>query len=132
MAFIKTYYKSIIWGILIVFLLFTPGDKFPETKILNFKGADKLIHIILFMVFQFILFFEASKVVPSMKLKRIALLISITVLFAISTEIIQQSIIRKRTGSIFDLLADIIGIIVAYFLFIKFRSLTDRSFHPIS
>jgi VanZ family protein len=132
MLFIKSYYKSIIWGLIIVFLLFTPGDKLPESRLLNFKGADKLIHIFLFTVFQFLVMLESQTVFTLLKLKRIMFLLLFTSLFAVSTEIIQQNFIEKRQGSIYDLFADVIGIIIALAAFVIYKKFTNQSYHQIS
>jgi hypothetical protein len=132
MTFIKFYYKSITWAIIIAYLLFTPGNELPKIKFLNFYGADKLIHIILFMVFQFLTLFDSLTLLHIIKLRKILLLIIITLSYAISSEIIQQFFIENRQGSVFDFIADMVGIILAYTLFLIYKNFKGRLYRPIS
>jgi VanZ family protein len=126
MKFIKSYYRTIIWAIIIAYLLFTPGNKLPKVKLFTFYGADKLIHIFIFMVFQFLLFLDGFARLQFLKVKRIINLIIITLTYATTTEVLQFFLIENRTGSIFDLIADIGGIIFAFTLFFIYWNFKDR------
>jgi VanZ family protein len=132
MKFLKSYYKSIIWAIIVAFILFTSGDEIPKFKLLDLYGIDKLIHIILFMVFQFLLLFDSLNSMHFLNLRKIVLLVFIAIIYAGSSEIIQLIFIEKRQGSVFDFIADMVGVSLAYVIYLVYKRTKDRPYHPIS
>jgi VanZ family protein len=132
MTYIRNYYKSILWACVVAVLLFIPGNKLPHSKLLNFENSDKLIHLFLFIVLEFLLILETWVKAYALKSRQIILLIIITLIFAASTELVQQYFIEERQGSIFDYLADFIGVVMAYGIYLLSRKTINRFYRPIS
>ena len=99
-------------------LFFTPGKELPDVG--NWFGEfsfDKLLHTAIFcgMCFLFlahaVLFYanEAAK-------KRVVLLTILFLLWAVATELIQSFLIEGRTGSLMDVFADAVGVLLAFVL----------------
>lgn len=122
------FWKSILWVAIIAIGLFTPGDKFPERKIFEFNGLDKILHLLIFGFLQFLILLEMhiSKIIFTRKRILISLVISIS--YGMLTEIVQYIFISKRKGSLLDLFADITGIMLALGFFFLVQKLIDRLF----
>lgn len=130
MAFIKIYYKSIIWAIGLMIVLFTPGNKLPHSRLLNFENADKLIHLVLFMGLCFLLFIDTWTREFSIKFRQVIFIVLSLLLFGISSEIIQHNFIKYRSGSILDFFADLTGILLACGFFYFLRKPISRWCRP--
>lgn len=99
-------------------LFFTPGKELPEVG--DWFGEfsiDKLIHTAIFfgMCFLFLAIVTIYNDKQNIKKKQgmIVLLFSI---WAIATELIQLFLIEGRTGSVIDVLADTVGVLLALLL----------------
>jgi VanZ family protein len=115
---LKTYYKTIIWFVIMVYLLFSPSSGLPKTGMLDFPHADKLVHGVMFAILSFVYAFDSE--VAGRNLYKAALLFSaIGLAFAALSEYIQHAFIPGRYGNVYDLLSDVAGIILgflAYFI----------------
>jgi len=132
MTFIKSYYKSLLWAIVIIVLLLIPGNKFPHNKLINIPHLDKIVHCILFMVLAYIMIFDTWFLKKKLEIRHITIIFIISIAFAGSTEIYQYYLIEFRTGSIFDFMADVLGILIASIIFRYMGNSINRLFHLIS
>jgi VanZ family protein len=123
------YWKSILWSMLICYLLFLPGNRLPKEKIFQIPHIDKLIHAALFMILEFLLLLDTKIELPGKRLRMFLLINLSMVFFAGTTEVIQYLFIPQRTGSIFDLLADLSGMAVGIFLYGIYLQLINRFSH---
>jgi VanZ family protein len=130
MEYLKSYSKSIIWSIIIMIILFTPGNKLPHPSILNFENSDKLIHLILFVILGYMLIFETWAKKFSITNKQILVLALIAIGFGAFTELVQEYFAYERTGSIYDLMADCTGIVLSYVIYFIFRKTISRFYRP--
>ena len=85
------------------------ADSLPK-DIHWFEGADKVVHFGIFGILGFL--FEATY--PKQDFYKY---LAILLLYAIFTEIAQHLMDNGRSGDVMDLLADILGIIIAYIVF---------------
>ncbi len=129
---ILNYWKSILWILVICTLLFIPGDKLPEQKIFDIPGFDKIIHFSLFLVFEWLLLYDASVKKVLDRLVEIAKINALTLSFAVSTELIQRYLVSERSGNIDDLLIDIIGLFAGVLSYNIFYRVITRFFPRIS
>ncbi len=106
-----------------VILLLTglPGSYFPHVK--PVIGLDKVAHLLMYAGFTFITlwgyrepFRERGK---DYRKKAVWIVMLIGIAYGALTEIMQETLIPSRTGSIYDWIADLIGsvlgAIIAYF-----------------
>ena len=115
----KKYYKTFIWLLIMFYLLFSPSGSLPKTGLINIPHVDKIIHWGMFGIFALIFLFDSENANKSRN-KTILWLFSISIIFGISSEFIQYSLIPGRNGNVIDFLADITGIIcgmVFYYVF---------------
>ncbi len=110
---------AIIWVIIIAILHAVPSSSEPDFSFTFFVHLDKLIHIILFMfgVYFFAIAYEEKQ-------KQIFLfpIIISFVLYGGFLEVMQGIIFEDRISDIYDFFADIIGIFIGVFIFMKFPS----------
>jgi len=118
MTIIK-FYKTIIVLMLVLLLSLLPADTAPKIKFINIPNLDKLIHF--FMYF----FFSSASLIDiknNIKYPRKLLIFLVILTIAIIggiIEIIQANFIFGRSGSWFDLLANILGITFGIIIFYK-------------
>ena len=97
------------YTLLLTYMLLRPANSLPK-DIYWFEGADKVVHFGIFGVLGFL--FEATY--PKQDFYKY---LAILLLYAIFTEIAQQLMDNGRSGDVMDLLADTLGIIIAYIVF---------------
>lgn len=100
----------IYWAILTYMLLKPTGD--TAHHFLFFKGIDKVVHFLVFAIlgFLFSIVFRKSNF----------LFFVIMFLYALLTEILQGVMSLGRSFEIWDLVADMLGVSVGYWLYHKF------------
>ena len=106
---------GLIWTLLIAVLTLMPGNYIPKVfTFLDWLSPDKIIHLVLFGVYAFLLaagFSRMGKPVLMAKHPMLSGLI-IGIVFAIFTEVMQKFVIPGRHGNIYDMLADLLGSIL--------------------
>ena len=120
------YWKSILWSVLICILLFIPGNRLPSRQFFNIPGLDKIIHLVLFLVLEWLILYERGIKIILYHLISVLKITFFALAFAIITELIQHYLILERKGSIDDLIMDIIGIFIGVLVYDTFYRLTNR------
>jgi len=92
----------------------------PKARVEN---LDKVLHSILFFLFSFsaILGFIKQSQFPKIHFDAVKYAVGIGAILAIITEVVQHFIIPRRSFDIFDILADLVGIILAFCFFLYVR-----------
>ncbi len=108
-VFVAKFWKSILWSVIIAFLLLLPGNKLPESALFNIPYFDKIIHFFLFLFLELLMLIDGK---PSgiYRNSRKIMLSVIPVGYAFLTELMQYYLPLLRHGDWYDLLADITGI----------------------
>lgn len=114
---ITQFWRSACWLIIIFILTFLPGNEVNKVKL--FHHADKLIHLLLFVVLSILLLYDLNKFhkVSGMGMNRIFIVIATGMSAGILTEVIQYLYIPGRTGSIIDFISDFTGITTGLILY---------------
>jgi len=97
-----------------------PGSNLPKARVEN---LDKVMHCILFFLFSFsaIIGFIKQSQYPKLHFDAVKYVVGIGALLAIITEVVQHFIIPRRSFDVFDILADLVGIILAFCFFLYVR-----------
>lgn len=112
---------AVSWAVMILFLTGIPGTYFPKvTSFWEWLSPDKIIHIFIFGVQSFLLLitFRIQYLSGLQRLVYISILVSITILFALLTEILQVYVFVGRHGNVYDFIADVVGILVGLLAYI--------------
>lgn len=99
------------WALLILVAVSLPPGNIPRTGIFSIPHFDKLVHLILFAIWGWILFCGLRKQKPGSVLQQHPVLLALAagLAYAILTELFQHFFLDGRQGSIFDVLADLFG-----------------------
>lgn len=114
-TFLKNYWKSAFVAAVILYLSFTPPSTFE--KIPSFENEDKLVHMLIYFGLTCMLIFDFKKAVGTTRVNFNKFLIAcfvFPVFLGGIVEIIQPRLIYPRTGSWFDWLADIAGVLLGW------------------
>lgn len=118
--FLRYNIFSIFFFSLILFGCLLPGSNLPESSV---KNLDKIIHISLFFLFSFsaIVGFIKQSQFPKLHFDALKYVIGIGLVLTIGTEVIQHFLIPRRSFDVFDIVADVVGIVIAtgFFLFVR-------------
>jgi VanZ family protein len=109
------YWKPFTLSVFILVLCLFPAAEFEKLHI-EFNYTDLIVHFIMFFTFAAALGLDLSKTIrePRQKLSYRWVTLIISLVFAILTETLQLLLIfLNRTGSLTDLLFDLIGILSA-------------------
>ncbi|MCF8224971.1 MAG: VanZ family protein [Bacteroidales bacterium] len=121
MASIKSgkYIVSILFAIVIFILSVWPADTAP-TPSFFFKGMDKVIHGIMYGVFIVLILREYLKN-SVVNYQGVIYLLLLTWIYSIIMELIQYFVVETRSGEIYDVLANMGGIIIGTAIFLTFK-----------
>ncbi len=104
---------TIFWFILMALMLFLPDATENLPTPLLFPQSDKIVHFAIFAILAGLQFHTLNQyrlVLQTRQLIVICLLL-FNILFAASSEIIQEHWVDGRSGDILDVVADLLGVI---------------------
>lgn len=121
----KKYWKTISWSILILFVLLMPENTLRENHFLNIEHIDKIAHFLLFGILELLILVEGRiKLSIPLNAAKYSL---ICILFGAFTEMLQLTLSSDRTASWYDLMADILGVVVVLGIFLISKKTKYRS-----
>jgi len=109
---LKNFWPVFLWSIIILILSGVPGNMIPKVEnFWNWLRPDKIIHIFLYGVFFFLLLNSTAKQlnITVLGIKQVLILLTVGIIFAALTEILQAKIFINRDGSLYDFIANMIG-----------------------
>lgn len=117
--FLRFYWPAVIWGIFILIATLMPGKSIPSVSLFRF---DKLIHAFIFGVFAGLCLYGLNRSKDSVSVKAWVYVGLFTIIWSISIEGM-QSFIPDRGADLLDVIANIIGVLIAqsvfYFYFFR-------------
>ncbi len=119
--FLKQYYKSILIGLLILWLSLT-GSQIPVPgRLLDIPYLDKLGHVGMYTVFSAVLLLDSCSWQVDRGFRYLILLIPL--IFGALMEVLQMTLTVTRKAEEVDLLANIIGISAGVLLAVIVRKI---------
>ena len=114
MRFIKCYWKTIVWGVIIFILSSVPGNDIPKMNLFKIPHFDKIVHFGMYFLLTSFLISETFKwksvfVLPTIDY---CLLLLIPVFYSSSLEILQEYCFEKRSAEIYDFVSNITGSLI--------------------
>ncbi len=106
------FWKAFLCLIFIGFLSLMPGDDLPQNPLFNLPHQDKIVHFAMYLIFCLLLFNPLKK--------RVNALIYAPMLSFITGgifELLQHWLVKNREGSIYDILANLFGICIAFVVY---------------
>ena len=99
----------LIYWVVLTFLLLKPADIQEETWYM-FDGVDKIIHVSIFALLSFLFMIAFPRI-------KFIFFLQIMLLYAFVTEILQETMQLGRSLEILDIVADLIGICIGFYLY---------------
>ena len=107
------------------FFCLTPSNDIPTVNIPN---LDKLVHAFFHFVFTILWFlFFKKQVKKKNQLKLLVVAVCFSLLFGIGIEVLQNKLTTTRSGDFFDVLANLTGAILAFFLVLFAKRIRKKS-----
>lgn len=106
--FIKQYYKSIIIGLLILWLSLSGSKTLVPGRMLNIPYIDKMGHFAMYAFFSAVLLLDSASWRTTSHFRYVILLIPL--FFGVLMEIMQMTLTTSRKAELVDLIANIGGV----------------------
>jgi VanZ family protein len=100
---------SILVALVILYLSLASAETFNKIPVFHFRGMDKVVHFGMYAVFMGVLLYENRIRINTGR--RLALVALIPFIFGATLELMQSWLTTTRTGSIYDLLFNLFGIL---------------------
>jgi len=132
---LKYNLPAILWALLILILCGIPGKDLPDLTLFENLSFDKIFHLILFIIFIFLLIRGFKNLPGDLFFRKYALITAffIAVAYGALTEILQSTVFVDRKGNIFDFFANftgsLIGLALFNFLNISYEKILNRNEH---
>ena len=128
MKFITSFWKTIMWPCVVLYLSLSSGNNITHPSWLMFPHIDKAVHFIMYFYFALVLIHD-SQHYSKIRLNH-GHLILISVLIVIGwggfMEILQRIPSIHRNSDFFDFLANTVGAVVASVLYKIFEPLLNK------
>jgi hypothetical protein len=126
-GFAASFWKTILWTLIIFILSFLPGRVFEKVKLFDFSFQDLIVHFIMYAVFTFLLIIELSSAKNAHPLKKAGWIIPLLASAALGvvTEMVQHFWIAGRFGSLSDFILNMSGSAAAI-LFCRIPRIRNR------
>lgn len=124
MTWLKNFRNVILWSVVIWTLSLLPGRHLPGIPdFFQLLKPDKIIHLILFATFVFLLLQSILKQYGYGFLRFYGIIIALItgIGFGALTEYLQYSININRSGNIYDFIANTLGCLIGLALFLILR-----------
>ena len=116
---IKKNILSILVAAIIAFLSLANGDKMDKLSLIRYQDFDKIVHFIMYSVLMAVIIWENRS---GLRKNRLLFLVGlIPFFFGLLLELLQTWIATSRSGSIYDLLFNLAGILFAIVAFLIAR-----------
>lgn len=116
------FIPTIVWFCFSVWLFTLPGSAIPQFDLFTRLQGDKLIHALIFITLGLLFLLSLKTILPCFRKYRIWYVLIITVIcfYGLIIEFIQEKYIPYRSYDIGDVVADIVGSIIAFKIFVRY------------
>lgn len=115
---LKNFHKTLIISGLIALLSLSNFNDLSTPKVLMFYGADKLVHFIMYFSLSLVFMLECHyNSIFKLNHSKLILINLLPLFMSISFELLQEYFTTSRTGSYYDEIFNILGIVTAIFAF---------------
>ena len=127
----KKFLPGFAWFFLVGVLTLMPGKEIPELSGISIPHLDKLVHVVLFggLTLFFCLPYVKTSL-PFQKKRNLFIRISLSIiLWGLIIEVIQKYFIPDRGFEWLDVVADTVGVLIAYWIclkLVKSKTLRDK------
>ncbi len=114
-------WRAIVWALFILVITGIPGSYIPGiTTFWDWLQPDKIVHVFIFAVLSFAILYGVRSQYYQSKHRYYYAVIAVgsTATYGLLTEVLQHYIFIGRHGNVYDVLADCVGALTGWLLFI--------------
>jgi VanZ family protein len=117
--FLRYNLLAFSWALFILIVCAIPGNHIPQLRFIDWLKPDKIVHLILFGVLSFLLIraFQQQTSFPFLYKHARLYAILFSSIYGVVIELLQQYFFIKRSGEIFDAVADAVGALLGMLFF---------------
>lgn len=119
LKYLIQYKFSILLAFIIASVSLVPGSSMPESSLFSLIYLDKIVHFCMYAFFGFVAFLE-SRCAQNCLWFHVLLFWGIFFLSAV-IEILQATVVATRSAEVFDLLANLAGLVSGYIAYRIFK-----------
>ena len=119
--FLQSYWRAILTALIIFSLTTLSASELNKIPNLPLVGIDKFAHFGVFFILTIFLMIDLQKQTRFKTSTIIYIVLAICFIYGGMIELIQHFFIVSRAGSIFDLLADMMGSVIACIIQAKYK-----------
>jgi VanZ family protein len=133
MNFIKSFWKTITWALVVLILSTLSGQKVDELPFSHVPHFDKLVHFTMYFIFTFLLLLDLSKYLgKTISWKQIIIFSALgAIAYGGIMELLQEIPKLRRSTDIKDFIANSTGAISAVFLYKYTSAIYNRVYNKI-
>ncbi len=123
---LRKYLKTLLWMGFILFAISIPSSEVSKIPLVQIPHFDKLVHFTLFFVLTILLISESNPLRREGKIgnKTFYKAALLAAAYGLLTEVLQYYVFTSRSGSILDLVANLVGVAIAI---LSYRSISRLS-----
>jgi VanZ family protein len=121
---IKKNLFSVLTALVIMYLSMANSNTFDKVALIKIPHFDKFVHFGMYFSLMSVMIIENRKTIKSNN--KLFIISLIPFFYGIAIEIMQSALTVTRTGSVYDALADTLGIIVSILLWLLIKPLLDK------
>ncbi|MCE5347937.1 MAG: VanZ family protein [Bacteroidales bacterium] len=118
---IKKNIFSILVALFILYLSLTNSSTFEKVSIFTIPFIDKIVHFGMYFIFMSVIIFENRKTLINIRFLLLAAIIPL--FYGVLMEILQAVFTTSRSGSIYDVIANLTGILVSILIWLWVKPL---------
>lgn len=117
--FLQSYWRTLLWLVLIIFLSTFPVEKVQEAPMFNIPHFDKIVHFFMYYIFAHFWLLDLYKTQQKTSLKLIVIMALSSIFLGGLMEIIQANFTANRQGDFIDALTNSFGVLIALLIFLN-------------
>jgi hypothetical protein len=121
---IKKNIFTILVALIILYLSLANSDTFENIPLVDLPDFDKVVHLGMYFVLMSVIIYENRKTIKSTPGLFLTGLIPLS--YGILMEILQATLTVTRSGSVFDALADAVGVILSILLWLWIKPVESK------
>jgi VanZ family protein len=128
--FLQNSRWAVVWGLFIIILHLLPGKVFPRIPtFFDLLAPDKLVHVGMFGVFVFLMLHAFNHGTTHGISRKYPVITAFVIALSLGVilELVQNYLIPNRFGSIYDEIADLVGCLLGWGLWMLWKKLTAKT-----
>jgi VanZ family protein len=125
LSMLKKNIFSILLALFIMYLSLTSSNTFKKVSLLNLPFQDKIVHFGMYFSLMSVIVFENRKIIKSSS--QLFLIAIIPFIYGILMEILQSILTTSRSGSYYDVIFNVAGILVSVLLCLWIKPFTKET-----